>query len=374
MTEWPAMWRIVKRTILGLVILILAVVGGGLVYRVYQHHEIARATAIDPARGIDEAFFAKIGGIDQWIGVRGQDRANPIVLVLHPGFGTAHSAFPRNFLFNWTRDFTVVLWDQRGAGKTFTRSGPVGSSITIDRMALDGIEVAEFVRTRLHQPRDVLLGHSWGSMLGVRMIKARPDLFAAYVGTGQVVNQGKAQAVVYSQLLQEAQAKRDEQAIAELSALGRLPYDSPSKSDVLAKWAAAYEPGELSQWDLISLALFDTEAGPFELRDYFRGIVSSAEHFSDAVDKDDLPSLGTDFSVPFFVFQGAVDHVTPVALVKAATTSCPSGAMNSSNSLWTGSGRWRFGRTDAAATPFTGAGFPSRRTETPVVSCTPRLE
>jgi len=314
-------WRIARFTILGLVILILAAAGSALVYRIYRHHQLAKATAIDRAKGVDESFFAKIGGIDQWIGERGQNRANPILLILHPGPGQAHSAFPRDFLFNWTRSFTVVLWDQRGAGKTFTRSGPVDPSVTIDRMAQDGIEVAELVRTRLHQPRVVLLGHSWGSMLGVRMIKARPDLFSAYVGTGQVVNPGKADAVVYAQLLQEARGKSDDRALAELSALGPPPYDSPSKSDVLAKWSEIYEPGELSTWDLLSLTLFDTEAGPFELRDYFRGIASSAEHFSDVIDKEDLPSLGTDFSIPFFVFQGAVDHVTPVALVKAYVDS-----------------------------------------------------
>src|SRR5436190_9824823 len=247
--------RVAKLAILSFVILILAAVGSGLVYRIYRHHQLATATAIDPAEGVDEAVFARIGGIEQWIGIRGQNRANPILLVLHPGPGQAHSAFPRDFLFNWTRSFTVVLWDQRGAGKTFTRSGPVDPSVTIDRMALDGIEVAEFVRARLHQPRVVLLGHSWGSMLGVRMIKARPDLFSAYVGTGQVVSPGKADAVVYAQLLQEARAKSDQQAIAALSALGPPPYDSASKSDVFAKWSAIYEPGELSTWDLLSLTL-----------------------------------------------------------------------------------------------------------------------
>jgi pimeloyl-ACP methyl ester carboxylesterase len=105
-------------------------------------------------------------------------------------------------------------------------------------MARDGVEVAELVRTRLHQPRIVLIGQSWGSMLGVRMVKARPDLFYAYVGTGQVVNQGKYAYSAYPQLLEEAGAKRDRQAVAELSAIGPPPYDSASKSDVYWKWAA----------------------------------------------------------------------------------------------------------------------------------------
>ena len=69
------------------------------------------------------------------------------------------------------------------------------------------------------------------------------------------------------------------------------------------------------------MSLFDSEVGPFELRDYFRGMTSSVDHFGEAIDRDDLPSLGTDFALPFFVFQGALDHVTPVAPVKAYVDS-----------------------------------------------------
>src|SRR5262249_18872596 len=116
-------------------------------------------------------------------------------------------------------------------------------------------------------------------------------------------------------------AKSDRDAIAALTALGPPPYNSDSKWAVYTNWITAYEPGELSTWDLLSMALFDSEAGPFELRDYFRGVTSSAEHFGEAIGRGDPPSLGTDSAVPFFVFQGAVDHLTPVAPVKAYVDS-----------------------------------------------------
>jgi len=85
-------WRIAKLTVLSLFVLLLALVGSGLVYRGYRHHEIANATAIDPVVGIDEEFFARIGGIDQWISIRRQSRSNPAVLLLHQGAGQAQSA------------------------------------------------------------------------------------------------------------------------------------------------------------------------------------------------------------------------------------------------------------------------------------------
>jgi pimeloyl-ACP methyl ester carboxylesterase len=89
------------------------------------------------------------------------------------------------------------------------------------RNRLPGIEVAEFLRSRLHKRKIVLVGLSWGSMLGAQIALARPDLFYAYVGTGQAVNQGKFKQVAYEQLLAEAARRHNEQAIRELRATRR---------------------------------------------------------------------------------------------------------------------------------------------------------
>jgi len=309
-------WKIAKLTLLSVLVLIVILTGGGLAYRAYRHHELAKATAIDSVNGIDESFFSKIGGIDQWISIRGQNRDNPILLILHGGPGIALSPLPRDFLFSWTKDFTIVLWDQRGAGKTFGRSGPVAADVTKDRMAQDGIEVAEFVRANLHKPRIGIVAVSWGTSIGVRMAKARPDLFSVYVGSGQSVNQGKYRRLAYAQLLAEARARNDRRAIAELKANGPPPYSSISKATVHTKWANRYEPGQPSTWGLISTVLFDSNASLKDLRDYMAGLSTSQDHFRDAVEREDIPSLGISFAIPFFVFQGAVDNVTPVAPVR----------------------------------------------------------
>jgi pimeloyl-ACP methyl ester carboxylesterase len=314
-------WKAAKIALLSLLGLVLLVTGGGLAYRAYRHSQIARATAIDQATGIDEALFARIGGIEQFVVIRGQDRRNPVLLILHGGPGFAQSAIPRDFLFGWTRDFTLVEWDQRGAGKTFGKSGPLSPGVTIERMALDGVEVAEFVREKLRKPKIVLVGLSWGSILGVHMVKARPDLFYAYIGTGQIVNQHKYKAVAYTQLLAEAHARGDRQAIKELEANGPPPYDSFSKATVHTKWANAYEPGQPSMRSAISMVLFESEAGPLELRDYVKGLMASEDYFRDQGEAVDLPSLGPDFAIPVFVFQGALDNVAPVPPVRTYVDS-----------------------------------------------------
>lgn len=319
-------WKITKRTLLGLLALVVALIGGGLAYRTYRHHQIAKATGIDTAKGIDEGLFVKIGGIDQWIAIRGQDRDNPVLLLLHGGPGVATSPYPRDVLFDWTRDFTLVQWDQRGAGKTCGRSGPLEPSVTIERMAQDGAEVSEFVRRRMHKQKIIVLGLSWGTILGVHMAKERSDLFYAYVGTGQMVSEREGEPIVYAQVMDKARARGDRKAVKELEEIGPPPYDSQEKLGVQRKWGRAYEPGAQSNLSLLSTILFESPASFRDVRDYIRGVVDSQNHFfgetmAGPLTEVDLRTLGTDFAIPIFVFQGAEDDVAPVRLAEAYVSS-----------------------------------------------------
>src|ERR1700722_19536206 len=115
---------------------------------------------------IDESGFVPIGGIDQWIAIQGRDANNPAILFLHGGPGEAQSPFLKLFL-PWEQAFTVANWDQRGSGKTFGRNGPLTPAMTLDRLVDDALEVAQHVCDRLGKKKVILVGHSWGSFLGV---------------------------------------------------------------------------------------------------------------------------------------------------------------------------------------------------------------
>ncbi|PYR33803.1 MAG: hypothetical protein DMF90_19550 [Acidobacteria bacterium] len=307
-------WPMAKRVTFRAVALLLSVVALGYYYRAYRLHSIS-ATLATP-NGINEGLFVRIGGIEQWITIRGQDRHNPALLLLHGGPGNAFQSFTRAVFSEWERVFTVVQWDQRGAGRTFGRSGPVDDTVTLDRMVLDAAEVAEFARRKVGQDKVILVGLSWGSLLGIRLAKGRPDLLSAYVGTGQVVNYRAGKVQAYAQLLAEAHARQDDQAIQELQAIGSPPYDSISKSAVYTRWANRYEPSMPSRWTLISTVLFESDASIQDLRNLMAGIRSSEDHFRSMMDSMDLPTLGTDFNVPIFVFQGEADNVAPVAQIR----------------------------------------------------------
>src|SRR5260221_5609476 len=170
----------ILRGALALAIVIVVAAAAALLYRAWRQHENAQALAIHTPNGIEETMFVQLGGVEQWIQSRGDARNNPVLLFIHGGPGSSES--PLSSLFRpWEKHFTVVMWDQRDAGKTFSRNGAV-REMSLPRVAQDGIELAEFLGRHLHKKRIVVLGHSWGTMVGVRMVHDRPDLFSAYVG------------------------------------------------------------------------------------------------------------------------------------------------------------------------------------------------
>lgn len=288
-------------------------------YRGYRQGVNALAIAIKTPDGIQAARFVNIGGIEQWITVRGEDLANPALLLLHGGPGSAMSGLTYEVLRPLEAHFTVVQWDQRGAGKTFGRHGKAGAGeMSIERMVLDGIEVAEWARTDLGKDKLVLVGLSWGSLLGTEMVARRPDLFSAYVGTGQVVDMRRGEAVGYEALMARIQAKADAKAIAALQAIGPPPY--PSRKALLAERRILFQHGSAEDRALLRalpLTLFTAPGLSLkDLVDNLRGAMFSIDVLYDALMAYDIRHLGTRFEVPMIYLQGEGDIQTPTALVQ----------------------------------------------------------
>jgi len=309
------LWKALKVGFLCIAVLLLLFVGAGLAFRAHRQHVIAKAVAIQTRSGIDEGMYIKIGGIDQWIQIRGQDRNNPVILCLHGGPGGSWVAQTTTFL-PWEKDFTIVQWDQRGTGKTLERTGrAIAHTMSVDRMTQDGIEVSEFLRNHLHKDKVILLGFSWGSLLGIHMAKQRPELFYAYVGTGQVSNMPKAQQVSYAYVLEKARTAADVRSVRELESLGPPPFDSLDKIGAFFRILGKYEcesdrnPG--------ASVLTAPNYSLWDIYDLIRGfaIVPTFGVYHEMLSAD-LLSLGPSFRIPIFFFQGALDERTPAALAR----------------------------------------------------------
>ncbi len=269
------------------------------------------------ATPINESGFVRIGGIEQWVAVQGDDRANPVILYLHGGPSEAQSPFLKGFM-PWEHDFTVANWDQRGAGKTYGRNGEATPDLTLERLINDAIEVAEYLRTHLAQRKVILVGQSWGSFLGVNVIKRRPDLFYAFVGTGQVsgIAAMLEDRVRYAQ--EQATALGDQETLKALDEARNMSIDY--RLDAEAKASRKYV---ISKPDEAYAKVVNDFIGQKPLKgdaaDFMAGAKFTAQKLKDVMDTIDLRALGLDMPIPFFVIQGRDDHITGFAPAKAYT-------------------------------------------------------
>jgi len=298
---------------------IAAPVVGGLAWRTARQRQAAKALEITTPNGIVEQRFVKVGGIDQWIQIRGEDCGNPVLLVLHGGPGWPNAVFTLP-LRSWEQHFTVIQWDHRGAGKTLGRNGKAGSGqMTFDRRVADAIELIEFLRGDLGTDKVIVLAESMGTLTGLPLVKHRPDLVHALVVTDLYVDMARNEAHKYQLTLERLREAGNRKGMAALEAIGGDPthWDLRAWNTNMA-WAfkTNLPTPNLDRRLLFPLAL---SSPIYTLRDLYSLFVgfqwSTAQMFNELMAYD-ARRLGTRFEVPFFLFQGETDVVTLTTLAE----------------------------------------------------------
>jgi pimeloyl-ACP methyl ester carboxylesterase len=290
---------------------------GGLAWRKARQRQVANALAITTPNGIVEQRFVEVGGIDQWIQIRGEDRDNPVLLVLHGGPGWPNAVFTLP-LRPWEQDFTVVQWDHRGAGKTLGRNGKAGSGeMTFDRRVDDAVEVIEFLRRHLGADKVVVLAESMGTLTGLPLALRRPDLLHALVVTDLYVDMVTNEAGKYQLTLERLRAAGNRKGVAALERIG----PNPTRWDLRAwntnmAWAfrTNVPTPNLDRRLLFPLALTSPIYTLRDLWTLFQGFQWSTAQMFQELKAYDARRLGTRFEVPFFLFQGETDVVTLTSL------------------------------------------------------------
>ena len=193
-----------------------------------MQHNVAEERAITSPNGINSLEPVRISGIDQWIEVRGQNVNNPILVFIHGGPGIAFIPLAGAWQATWEKYFTVVQWDQRGAGKTYASNnkGLQRRTMNVLQMEQDTLDVANYLRNRFKREKIFVLGHSWGSVLGLWLPHEHPELIYAYVGVGQAVDMEQNEEVAYQDTLRQARDRHSEPAVNDLE--GIAPYPSPN--------------------------------------------------------------------------------------------------------------------------------------------------
>jgi len=275
---------------------------------------IADARKILTPEGVETLEKVRIGGIEQWVSVRGVDRRNPVLLYIHGGPGYVSLPMSWWSTRGWEEYFTVVQWDQRAAGKTHLLTNPdiVAPTLTNERMVADAEEMALWARKAFGKRKIFVLGHSYGSFLGLELARRHPDWLHAYIGVGQVANISDSERRGWQFAMEAARREGNTEAVRQLESIAPYPAgDKPSPIQdtyIERKWmtyfggAMAYRRTNDAEDDLAYLSPDYTDD---EIRHLWDGNAFSTPYL--------LPDLlaerntATKIDVPLVVFVGRHD-------------------------------------------------------------------
>lgn len=186
---------------------------------------IANARKIVTPNGIERTEKVRMGGVDQWVSIRGMDRRNPVLVFLHGGPGYVATPMAWWFGRGWEEYFTVVHWDQRASGRThlLTDVETIKPTLTPDRALADAEELVAWTRKTLGKEKVILVGHSAGSWLGLHMAQRHPEWLHAYVGVGQAVNVREGERRGWAFAMDAARRDGNAKAIGELQSIAPYP-------------------------------------------------------------------------------------------------------------------------------------------------------
>lgn len=255
-----------------------------------------------------------LGGIEQWILIRGKNPENPIILFLHGGPGFPIMMFHQYFQGPLEDRFTVVQWDQRGAGKSYSEDIPSGS-MTLEQILSDTVELIDMLRDRFGKEKVYIAGHSWGSIVGMHLIKSFPEKIAGFVGIGQVVDFQRSVEAAYDFALESAKAQNLSELVEELNGMGRPPFDD-AKITAIRKIVERFGGGLYSLISFREIASECKEYSQQDIMNVANGMDFSGQHLWSTVLETEFLSKDTVFDVPIYLLNGRHDYQTPLCLVE----------------------------------------------------------
>ncbi len=283
---------------------------------------IIRANHKIEAPGINRMELVEIGGIRQALYFRGQNVDNPVILWVHGGPGNSMMPFLHLYQYKWENDFTVVNWDQRNVGKTYLANDPktVLPTMSAQRVLEDVHEVTAYVKKLLNKDKIILMGHSWGTVLGTMAVQTYPEDYSAYIAVAQVVNMANNERIGYEKALELAKAAGNPKDVKALEAVAPYPpsaYDPSYKAMMTVRtYQSKYGISvNMSLGNIISIL-----ATPYysfnELRN--SSIVNPLKTLNDQgevarflMEGADIRDYGANYEVPVYYIMAENDYVSP---------------------------------------------------------------
>ncbi len=248
-----------------------------------------------------------VNGRTQGLVIRGEDRDNPVLLWLAGGPGGSELGWTTSYLGALEADVVFVNWDQPGVGMSWRAAD--WDRVTVEDFVTDTIAMSEYLRDRFGTDRIMLAGHSWGSIIGLKAVAQRPDLYSAYLAVAQQVNVQENDLHGYHMVLEEASRRGDERVVERLAEMGPPPYDREDGGHYvyLFQKVHVYSPHPSPEPSFTSM-LFPRE---YTLRDSvnaLRGLINGVSTvYPQLVDLDFARSVPR-VEVPVFFFTGRYDE------------------------------------------------------------------
>jgi len=258
----------------------------------------------------------RLGGQNQWIMLRSHSIDKPVLLYLSGGPGQSDLPYSRVLFDDLSRNFVVVSWDQRGTGKSYAAIDPT-STLTLDQAISDAIELTQYLRERFDEKKIYLLGESWGSILGVLAIQRQPELYYAWIGSGQMVNLRETDRRTYQDILALAIKTGDTSLATKMRAYGEPPYaDSPyANAFVMGQYERLYQPYSPPQSyiqrgtaaNLGPMGIFGSEYNLVEKVNVLRGLLDMFAVMYPQLQNIDFRKTIKQLEVPVYLLDGAAE-------------------------------------------------------------------
>ncbi len=288
-------------------------------------------TRINTELGVQEDLYVELGGIEQYIQIRGEDINNPVILFLHGGPG-----FPLSYLSYYYQpylesDYTFVCWDQRGSGRTYYNNQVTQADLTPEQLLADVDDLVEYICSRFHKEKVIIMGHSWGTVLGTLYTMNYPDKVESYIGVGQVIDfdAGKIEAALAAKTL-ASKEHMESDVITLMNEIERFSQasnineiDIPGMEKMI-RTSLSYLKGsdELNPLKTMWLGLTSPYISIDDLR-WFKKASNTETIFE--LEKNlinymyydfDINALDNQYDVPIYYISGGNDWITPYTMVE----------------------------------------------------------
>ncbi|MGL5380242.1 alpha/beta fold hydrolase [Clostridium sp.] len=323
------LFKILKYIGLGLGVLIIVIISITLIKRLIKSSQIK----INTVNGIDKGEYVNLGGIEQYVQIRGEDSSNPFVIFLHGGPGNTMTPTAFDYQRYLQSEYTFVNWDQRGCGRTYYNNEDldVKTELSMDILLNDLDNLVDYIRNKFNKDKVIIMGHSWGALLGSKYILDHPEKVSNYIGVGQVVSLKDGYIYSADQAIIKANENGDKEIANKLQNVKNI-FENTSKVEEfdfnnfvqMQQYTMKYNryKGELSTFKMISTILTSPYLSIKDLQWFFKS------NNPDTLLKLQEPLLqkcffelgindfGNKYEVPVNYITGEYDVSTPVGILE----------------------------------------------------------